>query len=215
MRIGCLQFAPQVGDVNNNLNRADSVLSKANPDDLDLLVLPELAFSGMLQIPLIARSVDNFQGYNFKSLQDIAPFLEYSGSGITSLWARTVALKYNCVVTVGYPEKVDLSAHWPANPEYYNSTIVVNSEGETIANYRKSFLYYTDESWALEGDEGFFEGYITGLGNTSIGICEYYPLLKFVSPPPLTISKAWTSSACNTQQQINQMWLTMKQSIQI
>lgn len=47
MRIGCLQFAPQVGDVDNNLNRADSVLSKANLDDLDLLVLPELAFSGM------------------------------------------------------------------------------------------------------------------------------------------------------------------------
>ncbi|CAF3616741.1 unnamed protein product [Fusarium graminearum] len=166
MRIGCLQFAPQVGDVNNNLNRADSVLSKANPDDLDLLVLPELAFSG----------------YNFKSLQDIAPFLEYSGSGITSLWARTIALKYNCVVTVGYPEKVDLSAHWPANPEYYNSTIVVNAEGETIANYRKHFLYYTDESWALEGNQGFFEGWIPGLGNTSIGICMDLNPYKYEAP---------------------------------
>jgi hypothetical protein len=40
------QFAPQVGDVDNNLNRADAVLSKANPKNLDLLVLPELAFSG-------------------------------------------------------------------------------------------------------------------------------------------------------------------------
>lgn len=48
MRIGCLQFAPQVGDVDNNLNRADAVLSKANPEDLDILVLPEMAFSGML-----------------------------------------------------------------------------------------------------------------------------------------------------------------------
>lgn len=38
----------QVGDVNNNLNRADAVLSRANPKDLDLLVLPELAFSGKL-----------------------------------------------------------------------------------------------------------------------------------------------------------------------
>lgn len=49
MRIGCLQFAPQVADVDNNLNRADAVLSRANPDDLDsldLLVVPELAFSG-------------------------------------------------------------------------------------------------------------------------------------------------------------------------
>jgi protein N-terminal amidase len=106
-------------------------------------------------------------------LQDIAPFLEYSGSGITSLWARTVALKYNCVVTVGYPEKADVSLKWPTGPEFYNSTIVVNAEGETIANYRKAFLYYTDESWALEGNEGFFEGWIPGLGNTSIGICEF------------------------------------------
>jgi predicted amidohydrolase len=154
MRIGCLQFAPQVGDVDNNLNRADAVLSRANPDDLDVLVLPELAFSG----------------YNFKSLQDITPFLEPSGSGITSLWARTIALKYNCVVTVGYPEKVDVSPKWPTGPEYYNSVIVVNGDGETIANYRKSFLYQTDETWALEGNRGFFDGFIPGLGNTSIGI---------------------------------------------
>lgn len=47
MRIGCLQFAPQVGDVDNNLNRADAVLLKANPENLDILVLPEMAFSGM------------------------------------------------------------------------------------------------------------------------------------------------------------------------
>ncbi|ETS03583.1 hypothetical protein M419DRAFT_136697 [Trichoderma reesei RUT C-30] len=163
MRIGCLQFAPQVGDVDNNLNRADAVLSRANPDDLDVLVLPELAFSG----------------YNFKSLQDISPFLEPSGSGISALWARTMALKYNCTVLVGYPEKVDVSPNWPTGPEYYNSAIVVNGDGETIANYRKCFLYYTDESWALEGNRGFFDGYIPGLGNTSIGICDPY---KFEAP---------------------------------
>ncbi|KAJ3458487.1 hypothetical protein MRS44_012596 [Fusarium solani] len=165
MRIGCLQFAPQVGDVDNNLNRADAVLSRANPEGLDLLVLPELAFSG----------------YNFKSLQDITPFLEPSGSGITSLWARTIALKYNCTVTVGYPEKVDVSPKWPTGPEYYNSLIVVNGEGETIANYRKSFLYYTDETWALEG-KGFYDGFIPGLGRTSIGICMDINPYKFEAP---------------------------------
>ncbi|KAL2873927.1 hypothetical protein SGCOL_010898 [Colletotrichum sp. CLE4] len=166
MRIGCLQFAPQVGDIDNNLNRADSVLSKANPDDLDLLVLPELAFSG----------------YNFKSLQHISPFLEPSGSGITSLWARTTALKYNCNVVVGYPEKVDVSNQWPTGPEYYNSAIVVNEDGETIANYRKSFLYYTDETWALEGNQGFYEGFIPGLGHASIGICMDLNPYKFQAP---------------------------------
>jgi predicted amidohydrolase len=30
----------------NNLNRADAILNRASPQDLDLLVLPELAFSG-------------------------------------------------------------------------------------------------------------------------------------------------------------------------
>lgn len=49
MKIGCLQFAPKVGDVSNNIARAEAVLSNANQNDLenlDLLVLPEMAFSG-------------------------------------------------------------------------------------------------------------------------------------------------------------------------
>ncbi|CAG8958844.1 hypothetical protein HYFRA_00011795 [Hymenoscyphus fraxineus] len=167
MRIGCLQFAPQVGEVDNNLNRADAVLSRANPRNLDLLVLPELAFTG----------------YNFKSLQEICPFLEPTTAGVTSLWARTAALKYECVVTVGYPEKVDITPKWPASPEYYNSAITVNSEGETIANYRKSFLYYTDETWALEGPDGFYDGEIEGLGNVAMGICKWPTNpYKFESP---------------------------------
>ncbi|KAI9049211.1 hypothetical protein LZ554_007058 [Drepanopeziza brunnea f. sp. 'monogermtubi'] len=168
MRIACLQFSPQVGDIDNNLNRADSVLSRANPQDLDLLVLPELAFTG----------------YNFHSLQHISPYLEPTTSGITSLWARTTALKYNCIVTAGYPEKVDLSPKWPASPEYYNSAITVNADGETIANYRKSFLFYTDETWALEGCDGFFYGDIDGLGVVAMGIC--------MDLNPYKFQAAWT-----------------------
>jgi len=61
MKIACLQFAPVVGDVDNNLNRADSVLNKASVEDLadlDLLVLPELAFSGMPPHPLGSTSAE-------------------------------------------------------------------------------------------------------------------------------------------------------------
>lgn len=50
MRIGCLQFAPVKGDINNNLSRADAVLLKADTDNLDLIVLPELAFSGRFPV---------------------------------------------------------------------------------------------------------------------------------------------------------------------
>ncbi|KAH8598097.1 carbon-nitrogen hydrolase [Bisporella sp. PMI_857] len=165
MRIACLQFAPRVGDVNDNLNRADAVLSRANPEDLDLIVLPELAFTG----------------YNFRSLQHISPFLEPTAAGITSLWARTAALKYNCYVTAGYPEKVDVSPKWPASPEYYNSTVMVNPDGETVAHYRKTFLYYTDETWALEGT-GFYSGSIPDLGDVAMGICMDLNPYKFEAP---------------------------------
>ncbi|KAM3504217.1 hypothetical protein MY10362_003709 [Beauveria mimosiformis] len=213
MRIGCLQFAPKVGDIDNNLNRADAVLSRADVEELDLLVLPELAFTGrsykdeawreaaphsvicpnapydrlrlcavifhtlVMQDELITDTKTR-TGYNFKSLKEIAPYLEPSGSGITSLWARTVALKYNCTVIAGYPEKVDVTPKWPTSPEYYNSAIVVSPDGETIANYRKSFLYYTDETWALEGD-GFYSGFLPNIGFASLGICNPY---KFEAP---------------------------------
>ena len=75
-------------------------------------------------------------------------------------------------MSAGYPEKVDVSSKWPTSPEYYNSTLTVNRDGETIANYRKSFLYYTDETWALEGPNGFYGGVVDGLGNVALGICK-------------------------------------------
>lgn len=165
MRIGCLQFAPQLGDLDNNLNRADKILNKANPEDLDLLVLPELAFTG----------------YNFQSLRDISPFLEPTGAGITSVWARTTALKYNTKLVVGYPEKVDVAHRWPTSPEYFNSAIIVDQNGDTIGHYRKTHLYYTDETWALEGS-GFYKGHIPDLGNVAMGICMDINPYRFEAP---------------------------------
>lgn len=67
---------------------------------------------------------------------------------------------------------VDVTPKWPSGPEYYNSAITCNNEGETIANYRKSFLYYTDETWALEGPAGFYAGEFSGFGKVAMGICE-------------------------------------------
>ncbi|KAL8407581.1 hypothetical protein RB594_006419 [Gaeumannomyces avenae] len=157
MRIGCLQFAAKKGDIDWNLKRADSVLAKADPaalDHVDLIVCPELAFTGS----------------NFDSLQDIYPYLEPSTSGITALWARTIALRYNATVAVGYPEKVETEG-WSTSPEYYNSLVVVNGDGETVANVRKRSLSSTDPKWALESkQDGFVSTHIEGIGQTTIGI---------------------------------------------
>jgi protein N-terminal amidase len=55
----------------------------------------------------------------------------------------------------------------------YNSAVLVSPEGNVLANYRKSFLFTTDESWCEEGS-GFYSGDIPGgIGKISMGICEY------------------------------------------
>lgn len=154
MRIACLQFSPQVGEVEKNIARADAVLDRADPQDLDLLVLPEMAFSG----------------YNFKSLGEISPHLEPTEAGISAAWSRQAALKHDCVVVTGYPEKIDQGDNWPADPEYYNSAVIMDGDGNVVGNYRKSHLYYTDDTWALEG-QGFYSGHIRGLGKMALGIC--------------------------------------------
>lgn len=168
MRIGCLQFAAQVGEVKHNIALADSILTNAAPENLDLLVLPELAFTG----------------YNFKSLQAIAPFLEPTTSGVSAAWARATAHTLNCAVVVGYPETVDVSAKWPTSPEYYNAAVAVSPSGATLANYRKAFLFSTDETWALEGPNGFFHGEFDGVGDVAMGIC--------MDLNPYKFEAAWT-----------------------
>ncbi|KAI9867983.1 MAG: Carbon-nitrogen hydrolase, partial [Pleopsidium flavum] len=146
MRIACLQFNPSLGHVQRNIERADSILS-ASPSklqNLDLLVLPELAFTG----------------YNFRSLAAISPYLEPTSSGPSAKWALATAKRFNCAVSVGYPEiatpSTDTATASPSprihNPHSdpsrrYNSTITVSPTGLILANYRKTFLYYTDETW--------------------------------------------------------------------
>ena len=85
-------------------------------------------------------------------------------------------------MAVGYPEK-DLSGR---EQRAYNSLVFVDRAGETIAHTRKSFLYYTDETWALEG-QGFFVGDMR-LGSSlkakkvAAGICMDINPYKFEAP---------------------------------
>lgn len=105
------------------------------------------------------------------------------------------AQKYKIYVTVGYPETVprvetkpsSTGQPPPSGQANYNSTVTVDPAGTVIATYRKRFLYYTDETWALEGDgttspSGFFSGNLGPLGQVSMGICMDINPYKFLSP---------------------------------
>lgn len=89
-----------------------------------------------------------------------------------------------CKVCVGYPE-IEKDSQQPDQVTYYNSLLVVDEKGEVIHNYRKSFLYYTDETWAAEGqiERGFRDLQIQEKRvATSFGICMDINPYKFEAP---------------------------------
>lgn len=147
MKIATLQFSPKLGDTAGNIKRADDLLKNGgrgttlgkgikdlNPD---ILVLSEMALTG----------------YNFPNLEAVKPYLEEAGMGPCGIWAIETAKELGCKVCVGYPEiEIGRSGEDGGKETYYNSLLVVDEKGEILANYRKTFLYYTDETWAAEGD---------------------------------------------------------------
>ncbi|KAL4792358.1 carbon-nitrogen hydrolase [Aspergillus venezuelensis] len=146
MRLATLQIASVLGDVQGNIKKADELLRNARVKNdgeggegvpvedakLDILVLPELIFTG----------------YNFPSLESIKPYLEPAGKGPSAEWARKTAQRLGCKVCVGYPE---IETDEQGNEKFYNALLVVDEKGSVLLNYRKTFLYYTDETWASEG----------------------------------------------------------------
>ncbi|GKZ79345.1 carbon-nitrogen hydrolase [Aspergillus niger] len=193
MKVATLQFAPRLGDVDGNIKRANELLKNGKVVrgvgigvglDLlkpDVLILPELALTG----------------YNFPSLEAIRPFLEPVGQGPSAQWARETAKCFNCKVCVGYPEVYrgdDAQQADSSNPTEtcYNSLLVVDETGDIILNYRKSFLYYTDETWAAEGNpqQGYHQlsfpnssqSSVESQIATSFGICMDINPYRFEAP---------------------------------
>lgn len=46
MRVACLQLAPRLGAIEDNVAGAERLVGSLVPGNVDLLVLPEMAFSG-------------------------------------------------------------------------------------------------------------------------------------------------------------------------
>lgn len=134
-------------------------------------------------------------GYNHPSLQAIAPFLEPTAAGPSTKWAARTAKRLKCTVAVGYPEAAEggnyntiYDRHISAEDGTiaYNSLVFVSAAGDVVAHYRKSFLYYTDETWAKEGS-GFWAGVLPVGGSgqqvkAAAGICMDINPYKFESP---------------------------------
>ncbi|KAG0368433.1 Carbon-nitrogen hydrolase [Gamsiella multidivaricata] len=154
MKIVCLQFEPFLGEVQRNIDHATKMIADLKPEDVDVLVLPEMAFTG----------------YVFTSKEHIRPYLEDAETGPSVQWAKTQAVRLGAHVQVGYPEKRIINEEDKFHEEFYNSVCFVSPEGNLLATYSKHFLYYTDENWAEEG-AGFRSMPVPGLGQVGFGIC--------------------------------------------
>ncbi|KAG0182700.1 Carbon-nitrogen hydrolase [Apophysomyces sp. BC1021] len=106
------------------------------------------------------------RSYVFNSKEEISLLVEDAETGPSVKWAKKEAIRLQCFVIVGYPQVVQESE----NSLYYNSLCCVNSRGEVVKTYQKSFLYEADERWAEEGP-GFVSVVIPGLGKVGFGIC--------------------------------------------
>ena len=142
MKAGFLQFAPQFGDVEANINKALSMINNA---DAELLVLPELFNTG----------------YHFTSAQETRNLAEEIPAGKTIKALCSIAQKKKIHIVAGIAEI--------AAGSLYNSAVLVSPAGY-VATYRKVHLFNEEKLWFQPGNRGF-EVYDIGQLKIGMMVC--------------------------------------------
>ena len=142
MKAGFLQFAPQFGSINANINKA---LAMIDTVDAELLVLPELFNTG----------------YHFTSLEETRDLAEEIPAGKTTKALLTLAQKKKIHIVGGIAEIAD--------GNLYNSAVLVSPYGY-VATYRKVHLFNEEKLWFRPGNKGF-DVYDIGQCKIGIMVC--------------------------------------------
>jgi len=163
MRVAVVQFAPKIGQVQDNVATARRLCEKLGPRSVDLVCLPEMIFTG----------------YVFPNAVAISPYLEEPVVGPTSRFCADLAARLQCYVAAGYPERLEpheiecdtLADGTEVERIGANSAVLYGPGGELVGRYRKTNLYETDMTWAKPGT-----GFVTfdlppPLNTVSLGIC--------------------------------------------
>ena len=187
LTIAAVQLNPQIGKINETISRAKLLLNtfKTKLDThvpkkkLDLIVFPEFALTG----------------YNFISRDHILPYTHTTKNSPSFKFAQNVSKMFDCYTVIGYPE-----CETESKETLYNSAVVVSPKGDLVFNYRKSFLYYTEDDWNCSENPKQFQNFplsfpekgkvvtepdsepIDVTLNTSIGICMDLSPYKFEAP---------------------------------
>ncbi len=124
MRVGYVQFAPQFGEVERNVEKAIALMES---EKADLWVLPEL-FS---------------TGYLFVSREELRELAEEVPDGPTTRTLLEFARAQGTAIVAGIAER--------AGKKVYNAAVVVGPGG-FLARYRKLHLFGKEKLWFDPGD---------------------------------------------------------------
>ncbi|MDD3627203.1 MAG: acyltransferase [bacterium] len=142
MKIGYVQFNPEFGNVEGNLNHVKDALEEI---DADLIVLPELFNTG----------------YTFTDIKEVHELSEDIPNGRTTKFLSELAKKHNLFIAGGLAEV--------SEGRLFNSAVLVGPDGY-IGKYRKSHLFFEENLWFEPGETGFQIFNINGV-NVGMLIC--------------------------------------------
>ena len=83
---------------------ADKMLEKLQPGYVDIIVLPEMAFTGLIDFGGFWLMLT--KGYTFRDREHIESLME-SETGPTYQWCKSQAIRLKSFVAAGYPLKTE------------------------------------------------------------------------------------------------------------
>ena len=143
MKIALYQGAGKPAKLDENLEIIQRKAISAAGQGADLIIFPELFLSG----------------YNIgQTVQELAQ----PADGPACQQAAQIARQANIAMLYGYPERFDT--------EVYNSALLIDRNGNTRANYRKTHLYGSYEKSCFKPGDSLLIAELEGL-NIGILIC--------------------------------------------
>jgi len=138
-------------DKKSNLLKAEKLVRKASENGAQIILLPEL-FEGLY----FCKDMDK-KYFSWARARENNKLIEHFS---------VLAKELNVVILVSYFEK--------SEENYFNSLVVIDSDGTVMDNYRKTHIPdgpgYEEKFYFKPGDTGF-KVYNTAYGKIGVGIC--------------------------------------------
>ncbi len=142
-KVGLVQFAPQIGNTEGNIEEITRLIE--NHQRCDLYVLPELANSG----------------YRFLNKEEAFSYAEPISSSCFLNALQTLAKKYDAYIVTGFCEIED--------DKLYNSAVLIGGDG-ILGVYRKLHLFMDEKDIFLPGNLGL-PVFDTKIGKIGLLVC--------------------------------------------